>query len=134
MYKLYFDGASKGNPGPSGCGGVIYDSYGDIVKEFKFNCGVGTNNRAEYLAALRGIKEAHEIGVTQLEVFGDSQLVIYQLLGTYKVRNPHLREIYNMIKEYERRFAKIKYYHVYREHNAIADRLANEGVISDKIK
>jgi len=128
MYKLYFDGASKGNPGRSAFGGVIYNACGDIVKQYKVDCGVGTNNRAEYLGALTGIKEAHEMGITRLEVFGDSELVIRQLSGIYKVRNLPLREIYNMIKEYARRFEVIKYFHVYREHNTVADRLANEAL------
>ena len=128
MYKLYFDGASKGNPGRSGFGGVIYDPHGDIVKQYKVDCGIGTNNRAEYLGALTGIKEAHEMDVARLEVFGDSELVIRQLSGIYKVRNARLKEIYNMIKEYERRFESVKYFHVYREHNAVADRLANEAL------
>ncbi len=128
MYKLYFDGASKGNPGRSAFGGIIYNNYGEIVKQYKVDCGVGTNNRAEYLGALTGIKEAHELGITQLEVFGDSELVIRQLSRIYKVKNVRLKEIYDMIKEYERRFETIKYFHVYREHNAVADRLANEAL------
>lgn len=128
MYTLYFDGASKGNPGPSGYGGIIYDICGNMVINYKVNCGIGTNNRAEYLGALRGIKEAHEMGLTHLQIIGDSQLVIRQLTGVYKVRDARLKEIYSMIKEYERRFEKVIYTHVYRQHNAVADKLANEGI------
>ena len=129
MHRLYFDGASRGNPGPSSFGGLIYDSYGDVLETYKARCGIGTNNRAEYLGLLMGIKKAHELGITRLEVFGDSQLVINQLVGLYKVRNPCLREIYNMVKEYEKRFTEVKYLHVYREHNQEADHLANEAFL-----
>ncbi len=123
---VYSDGGSRGNPGPSGCGIYITDEeWNSIEKRFKY-IWIATNNIAEYTAALLGIKEAIALGATSIELRADSQLIIEQLSGNYKVKNPDLKKIYlelqNMIGEWG---GKITFTHVYREDNTEADRLSN---------
>lgn len=125
-FDLYIDGASKGNRGPSGIGIVL------THKESKFclkkYIGVRTNNEAEYLALIEGLKLAMEKGVKRLRVYSDSELLIKQLKGEYAVRAPNLLKLYKEVKELERNFSEVIYSIIPREANKLADRLANEAV------
>ncbi len=125
MYSLYFDGASRGNPGPSSFGGVIYNKYGDELDTYGAFIGLTTNNVAEYCGLLAGLNRCQRLNIKYVQVFGDSNLVIQQVIGKWKVKNEKLRSIYKQIKDVESFFTTIKYQHVYREKNKRADEIAN---------
>jgi ribonuclease HI len=123
---VYTDGGSRGNPGPAWCGVFVADQDGNSVeKRFKY-IGVATNNIAEYTAALLGISRAIDLGATEFELRADSKLVIEQLSGNYKIKNPELKKIFLEIQErIGKWWGKISFIHVYREQNTEADRLSN---------
>ena len=125
MYSLYFDGASRKNPGPASFGGVIYNESGEEVDTYYNFIGIATNNVAEYCGLLAGLHRARELNIKELKVFGDSNLIIQQVTGKWKVKNDNLRAIYNQIKQVEPFFTVITYQHVYRKDNKRADQLAN---------
>jgi ribonuclease HI len=129
-YTLYFDGCSKGNPGPSGAGAVIYDV---LMKEIwsvaHFVGSNNTNNEAEYTGLLVGLRRAVEMGMTDLLVCGDSQLIIRQMKGEYKVKSASLRPMYLEAVELAKSIETIQYEHVYREFNKRADELSNLGLV-----
>ena len=122
---MYFDGASRRNPGPASYGGVIYDPKGDEIDTFAACIGKATNNIAEYCGLLAGLHRCKELNIKKLKVFGDSNLVIKQVKGEWKVKNDKLRAVYKQVKEVEPFFTLISYEHVYRNHNKRADGLAN---------
>ena len=124
MYSLYFDGASRKNPGPASFGGVIYNESGEELDTYYKFIGTATNNVAEYCGLLAGLHRARELNIKELKVFGDSNLIIQQVTGKWKVKNDNLRAIYNQIKEVEPFFTVITYQHVYRKDNKRADQLA----------
>lgn len=126
--SLYCDGASRGNPGPSGAGVLLLDQNGEPVFELSRFLDDATNNEAEYKALIRGLGAAADIGVKRLQVFLDSELVVKQLLGTYKVRNPRLRQLFDQAMSRLRQFDDYGIFHVGRELNQQADRLANEAI------
>jgi ribonuclease HI len=134
-YKLHFDGCSKGNPGPSGIGAVLYNNNEEIWCDYKYigvNC---TNNEAEYQSLILGLEEAVSQNITKLSVYGDSQLVINQLNGVYKVKKDKLRPFYEKIHDLINHFEHIDFTHVYREENKRADALSNmalNGVACNK--
>ncbi len=128
--KMWADGASRGNPGPSGAGAVVKLADGSIVGEVAEYLGTGTNNRAEYTAALLGLQRALELGGREIDVYMDSQLVVRQMEGLYKVKNAGLRPLWEQVGALSRRFARCTFHHVPREQNSEADALANEGVDS----
>ena len=128
MYKLYFDGASRGNPGPASFGGVLYDAEGIEIDMYKAIIGNKTNNVAEYCGLLAGLNRAKTLNIQYLEVYGDSNLVIQQMLGKWRVKNKRLKIIYKQAKECEKFFTKITYQHIYRNKNKRADALANEAL------
>ena len=125
MYSLYFDGASRKNPGPASFGGVIYNESGEEFDTYYKFIGTATNNVAEYCGLLAGLHRARDLNIKELKVFGDSNLIIQQVTGKWKVKNDTLRAIYNQIKEVEPFFTVIIYQHVYRKDNKRADQLAN---------
>lgn len=127
MYQLFFDGASKGNPGIAGAGGVIYHN-GDELTTYTKHISHATNNVAEYLALYIGLLRCKELNITELEVFGDSQLVIKQVTGEWKVKNKELKKVFDEIKSIEPYFTTISYKHVYRTKNKRADEMANIAV------
>ena len=126
--SLYCDGASRGNPGPSGAGVLLLDQNGEPILELSRFLDEATNNEAEYKALIRGLSAAKEIGIKSLQVFLDSQLVVNQLLGTYKVRNPRLRLLFDQAISRLRQFDDYAIFHVSRDLNQQADRLANEAI------
>jgi RecQ family ATP-dependent DNA helicase len=132
-YTLYFDGASKGNPGIAGAGAVIYDNNKKEVWSSSIYVGVNeTNNMAEYNGLLLGLTKAVEMKINNLVVKGDSELIIKQMKGEYKVSAANLKYIYTNAKNLEKHITNICYKHIYREKNTVADRLANEGLTKNK--
>jgi ribonuclease HI len=123
-YTLNFDGASRGNPGPAGIGAVIFENGQEIWASCQY-IGIKTNNQSEYSALILGLKEALSKGIKCLQVYGDSQLVINQINGQYKVKNPGLQELYQEVQQLKSQFDNIIFTHVYREFNKRADHLSN---------
>lgn len=126
--KLYGDGGSRGNPGPSAYGFAILDMNDNVLFKKGQYIGVTTNNQAEYKAVLFGLEEAKKQGVKKIEVYLDSQLVVNQMNGSYKVRNQDLLPIYSSIKGLLKDFENISFTHVPRELNKLADSMVNEAL------
>jgi ribonuclease HI len=122
------DGAARGNPGPAGIGVHITDADGRTVAEIAKGIGVATNNVAEYTAAIEGLARAKELGATEVLLRSDSRLMIEQLAGRFKVKNPTLQRLHAEVRAVAATFGRIAYEHVRREFNKDADRLANVGV------
>jgi ribonuclease HI len=127
-YCMMFDGCSKGNPGPAGAGAVIYANNKEIWSRAIFVGDRETNNLAEYTGMLLGLNEAVRRNIRVITVKGDSEVVIKQMLGKYKVKSENLLDIHEQAKDLEKHFDKIDYIHVYRHLNARADALSNEGL------
>lgn len=124
--KLFTDGGSRGNPGPSALGYVIYDMDDNVVKKDSFYLGLTTNNQAEYQALKTGLDEARKMGVREVEVYMDSLLVVNQMKGVYKVKNRDLWPIHQSIKDMLADFAHVNFNHVPRALNSLADAMVNE--------
>jgi ribonuclease HI len=122
------DGGARGNPGPAAIGAVLRDGDGEIVERRAERIGRATNNVAEYRAMLLGIELAAEHGASALELVGDSELVVRQLEGRYKVKDPTMRRLHGEVTEALERFDSWTIRHVRRESNADADRLVNEAL------
>jgi ribonuclease HI len=125
---LFTDGGARGNPGPAAFGYVIEDEQGETLAAHGEAIGVATNNVAEYSALLAGLERAAELGVTELEVVSDSELMVRQMLGQYKVKNEALRALWEEAGRRARRLGRVTYRNVRREHNKLADRLVNEAL------
>jgi ribonuclease HI len=123
-YILNFDGASRGNPGPAGIGAVIFHNGKEIWASCQY-IGTKTNNQSEYSALILGLKQALTRDIKCLQVYGDSQLVINQINGEYKVKNPGLQDLYKEVQDLQAHFESIVFTHVYREFNKRADQLSN---------
>lgn len=126
MYILNTDGGARGNPGPGAAGVVLKDSSGKILKELGTYLGVCTNNEAEYKALIKGLQVAAEKKALNLKCYLDSELVVKQLRGEYKVKSDKLRVFYNQVKKLEGSFSRIEYHYVSRKKNVRADKLVNE--------
>ena len=122
------DGAARGNPGPAGAGAIVVDEDGAVLAEVAEGLGETTNNVAEYTAVIRGLEEAKRLGAHEVLLRSDSQLLINQLTGRYRVKAPHLQPLHRRVRALLVGFAKVDLEHVPRERNAEADRLANLGV------
>ncbi len=127
------DGAARGNPGHAGCGAVILDGNGKLVKELSRYLGHATNNVAEYQGLLMGLETLLELGKKRIRVESDSQLLVRQLNGEYRVRDEKLKPLFQKALILLRQFDAYRILHVPREMNRLADRLANKG-IDDAIK
>lgn len=127
-FRLYTDGAARGNPGPAGAGWAVLDPEGNCVLEGKKYLGETTNNQAEYQALVLALKEALKLGRKGLEVFADSELMIRQLKGEYKVKNEGLKPLHTEALLTLKQFQTYALHHVPREKNKTADRLANEAI------
>jgi ribonuclease HI len=130
---LYIDGASFGNPGPSGAG-VVLIVDGDTVVALSEDIGFGTNNRAEYTALLEGLRAAKDQGVTDLTVRSDSQLLVRQMLGEYKVKNKGLVGLRIEAEDLTRSFDRVRFEHIPRELNEEADALSKMGAEEAKLR
>ena len=127
-FTLYFDGCSKGNPGPSGIGAVIYKNRQEYWAACRFIGTKRTNNEAEYSALIFGLESAIEHNIKNLSVCGDSLLVINQINKVYKLKHPNLCEFYEKVIELKKNFDYIDFNHVYRKDNKRADELSNLGL------
>jgi ribonuclease HI len=125
---VHCDGAARGNPGPAGVGVRITDEDGSLLAEIARGLGVATNNQAEYTAVLEGLRRARELGATDVLLRSDSRLLVEQLAGRFRVKNPALQRLHRQVRDVAATFARIRYEHVPRERNVEADRLANQGV------
>jgi ribonuclease HI len=122
------DGGARGNPGPAGFGVVIEDQHGARIAEFSRYLGHRTNNFAEYSGLVAALSYALEHKHSALRVLSDSELMVRQMNGVYKVRSPELRPLYEEAKRLARQLQWFRIEHVRREKNAEADRLANEAM------
>ncbi len=122
------DGGARGNPGPAAIAAVIQDAAGGVLEERGERIGKATNNVAEYRALLLGIERATALGADELDLVGDSELVVKQVKGEYKVKDATMRELHAQVKEALQGFGRWSISHVRREHNAEADRLVNEAL------
>lgn len=122
------DGASRGNPGPAGAGAVLRDERGRIVGQVCKYLGRVTNNQAEYAALVLALEAALELGADAVEVTLDSELLVRQINGAYRVRSPQLVEPYERVRALLRRFESAQVSHVRRENNTLADKLANRAI------
>ena len=128
---LYCDGGSRGNPGPAAIGAVVYDTTTDprqLVATVSECIGVTTNNVAEYRALIAGLEAAQRHGVDELEVVSDSELLVKQMRGEYRVKNEALRKLSLEAARLARAVGDVNYTAVRREHNELADRLVNEAL------
>jgi ribonuclease HI len=125
---VYSDGAARGNPGPAGAGVRIEDARGKRVSEAARYLGEATNNVAEYRALILGLELARELGASEVELRADSELVIRQMTGEYRVRNVRLQELHRQAQALEQAFRSVGYVHIRREQNRAADRLANLAI------
>jgi len=132
MHTLYFDGASRGNPGLASFGGVIYDEDGHEEINYKKKLGRETNNYAEYSGLLAGLKVCIQYEIRSVKVYGDSKLVVEQLKGNWKVKSENIKPLYEEIKTLltPEHFDKITFNHVRRHLNKRADELANMALDS----
>lgn len=122
---VYTDGGARGNPGPAGIGAVIYDLEKNILAEVSEYIGETTNNQAEYRAVIAAIKKARNLGVSEIDFFLDSELVVKQLNREYRVKNKDLAPLFVQIYNESLNFKKVTYTHIRREMNTEADKLAN---------
>lgn len=129
---LHTDGASFGNPGPSGIGYVL--RIGDEEIRHSADIGYGTNNQAEYKAVVAGLEEAARRGVTELVVRSDSQLLVRQLTGEYKVKDKRLKLLKAEIDALRERFDRVRFEHVPRDSNAHADELSKLGAEAAQLR
>jgi ribonuclease HI len=126
--RLSTDGGARGNPGPAAYGYVLEAEDGTVLDARGEAIGVATNNVAEYRALLAGLERALELGVDELEVVSDSELLVRQMTGVYKVKNAALQELQGEAARLARRLGRVRYTAVRREHNELADRLVNEAL------
>ena len=124
----YSDGASRGNPGPAAIGILVLDPGGDELAAEGWTIGSCTNNVAEYRGAIAAIEKAQELGVTDLELRMDSELVVRQLNGEYRVKQPALADLKRELDRLTARLRSFRVLHVRREENRETDRLANEAL------
>ncbi|HEX7293369.1 MAG TPA: ribonuclease HI family protein [Solirubrobacterales bacterium] len=122
------DGGARGNPGPAAIAAVVQDSEGGVLEERGERIGKATNNVAEYRALLLGIERAAALGASDVELVGDSELVVRQVKGEYKVKDANLRELHAEVKRALAPFERWSIRHVRREHNSEADRLVNQAL------
>jgi ribonuclease H / adenosylcobalamin/alpha-ribazole phosphatase len=126
--KLSTDGGARGNPGPAAYAYVLETDDGHVLDARGEAIGVATNNVAEYRALLAGLEKAVELGVRELEVISDSELLVRQMTGAYRVKNQALRELSLEATRLVRLLDRVTYTAVRREHNELADRLVNEAL------
>lgn len=127
QWVAYTDGASRGNPGLSGCGAYLVSTVGKVHACKKF-LGKATNNQAEYEAVVLALTELKKLAATHILIRADSELAIRQLQGRYKVKSPHILPLYEKVRELAHSFESVSFEHIPREKNKQADRLANEAI------
>ena len=126
--RLSTDGGARGNPGPAAYGYVLETEDGQVLAAHGEAIGRATNNVAEYSGLVAGLEKAAKLGVRELEVVSDSELLVKQMQGEYRVKNETLRDLWEQANDLEQRFAKVRYRAVKRAHNELADSLVNEAL------
>jgi ribonuclease H / adenosylcobalamin/alpha-ribazole phosphatase len=126
--RLSTDGGARGNPGPAAYGYVLEGEDGTVLAAHGEKIGVATNNVAEYRALIAGLEKAVNLAVRELEVISDSELLVKQMTGEYRVKNEALRELSLRASRLARQIGNVTYTAVRREHNELADRLVNEAL------
>ena len=126
--RLSTDGGARGNPGPAAYGYVLETEDGTVLDARGEAIGVATNNVAEYRALVAGLEKAAELGLHEVEVVSDSELLVKQMRGEYRVKNAVLAELNDEAARLARRIGRVTYRAVRREHNELADRLVNEAL------
>ena len=122
---IFTDGSSKGNPGPAAIGAIIKDEQGKVIDSISQGIGDATNNQAEYRAVIAALENAVGLGASQVDMRSDSELVIRQINGRYRVKNASLKPLYQKVKQLQSQFAGFTITHIPREQNTEADSLAN---------
>ncbi|HEX2974191.1 MAG TPA: ribonuclease HI family protein [Tepidisphaeraceae bacterium] len=125
VITLEFDGGSRGNPGPAGIGVVLRAADGTTLVTLGRFIGRATNNVAEYRALITALEQARQLGARKIQIRGDSELIIKQMRGEYRVKHPDLQPLYQEAQELVRQFELLSIEHNYRDKNALADKLAN---------
>lgn len=133
MITAYFDGGARGNPGPAGWGVHIVDDQGAVLAELSGSLGIATNNVAEYHGLIAALQWAADHDLEALAVKGDSQLLIEQMRGSYKVKNEGLKPLYLRARLLVMQIGNVSFEHVRREQNKEADRLSNCGMDANTI-
>jgi ribonuclease HI len=126
--KLSTDGGARGNPGPAAYGYVLEAEDGTVLDARGETIGVATNNVAEYRALIAGLEKAVALGIDEVEVVSDSELLVKQMQGEYRVKNEALRELNDEANSLERKLGRVRYKAVRREHNELADKLVNDAL------
>ena len=126
--KLFTDGGSRGNPGPAAYGFVLEAEDGTVLAAHGEAIGIATNNVAEYSALIAGLERAADLSLTDVEVVSDSELMVKQMRGEYKVKNEALRELSLRASRLASSLGSVRYTAVRREHNELADRLVNDAL------
>jgi ribonuclease H / adenosylcobalamin/alpha-ribazole phosphatase len=126
--RLSTDGGARGNPGPAAYAYVLEAEDGTVLAAHGEAIGVATNNVAEYRALVEGLRKAVEVGADELEVISDSELLVHQMRGEYKVKNEALKVLWVDAQELADKLRKVTFTAVRREHNELADRLVNEAL------
>ena len=126
--KLSTDGGARGNPGPAAYGYVLEADDGTVLAAHGEKIGIATNNVAEYSALIAGLEKALELGVDEVEVVSDSELMVKQMRGEYRVKNEALQELWSRAGRLARQVGSVGYTAVRREHNELADQLVNEAL------
>lgn len=126
--RLYTDGGSRGNPGPSAFAYVLEGEDGTVLASHGETIGIATNNVAEYSGLIAGLRAARDLHITEVDVVSDSELLVKQMRGEYKVKNEALRALSIEASRLAREVGSVEYRHVLRAHNELADRLVNEAL------
>lgn len=134
MKKLILntDGGARGNPGPAGIGVVIRDETNQIIYKHGGYIGEGTNNTAEYKALIKALEEASNLGGTDLQINMDSELIVRQMQGIYKIKEPNLQKLATEVIKLKSKFQSVNFTHVRREFNKDADAMVNEAIDAQK--
>jgi ribonuclease HI len=128
---IYCDGGARGNPGPAAIGAVVLDPATDpptTLAAVSETIGIATNNVAEYRALIAGLEAALPFGARAVEVRADSQLLVYQMQGRYKVKHANLKPLFEQARALVRRYERVTFEHVRREFNTVADALVNAAL------
>lgn len=126
--RIHIDGAARGNPGPAGLGVAFFGPDGQVLERLARSIGRATNNVAEYRALLLALERAEALGHAELAIYSDSELLVRQIQGRYRVRHPALQPLFAEAKGRMARFRRVEVHHVRREENREADGLANQGI------
>ncbi|MBD3362615.1 reverse transcriptase-like protein [Candidatus Dojkabacteria bacterium] len=123
-YSLFSDGGARGNPGPAGIGFLVFKGKKLIKFDGKY-IGISTNNKAEYKALIMGLKQIQKLNIKEIVCYLDSELIVKQIKGEYKVKSPDLKPLFETVQTYLSKIKNISFVHIPRSSNSFADKLAN---------